>query len=293
LGTFFADFETDFENSESRAAIFVIGDLKDCSIIIWCFKKKVLSLQQISISKFGMYVPKSGIYIPKFGMAIAKFETKKERNSMANYVIKEMPAGMGNGKKGRIFPKMQVYTEFDYDKVVELIHTNSPAFSQATIRGVLDTFGVVLKNYLPMGHTMKIDNLGVFSLALEFADEMTEKDAQLGAQDTAPKTNYRHVKVKGVNFKVDKKLIKEINRENSFERVSGNTVSRSPYSIEERLQRAVQHIDKHGFITLQDYANLNRLSRSSASRELSKFVSDPTSGIQAKGAGSHKVWVCK
>jgi hypothetical protein len=55
----------------------------------------------------------------------------------------------------------------------------------------------------------------------------------------------------------------------------------------------VQHIDKHGFITLQDYANLNRLSRSSASRELSKFVSDPTSGIQAKGSGSHKVWIYK
>jgi predicted HTH transcriptional regulator len=99
--------------------------------------------------------------------------------------------------------------------------------------------------------------------------------------------------VKGVNFKVDKKLIKEINRENSFERVSGNSVSRSPYSIEERQQRALQHIDKHGFITLQDYANLNRLSRSSASRELSKFVSDPASGIQAKGAGSHKVWIYK
>ena len=38
---------------------------------------------------------------------------------MANYVTKEMPSGMGNGKKGRKFPKMQVYTEFDYDKVVE------------------------------------------------------------------------------------------------------------------------------------------------------------------------------
>ena len=96
-------------------------------------------------------------------MEISKSETKKDKNSMANYVIKEMPAGMGNGKKGRIFPKMQIYTEFDYEKVVELIHTNSPAFSQATIRGVLDTLGVVMKNYLPMGHTMKIDNLGVFS----------------------------------------------------------------------------------------------------------------------------------
>ena len=208
---------------------------------------------------------------------------------MANYVIKEMPAGMGNGKKGRTFPKMQIYTEFDYEKVVELIHTNSPAFSQATIRGVLDTLGVVLKNYLPMGHTMKIDNLGVFSLALEFADEKAENVAQ---QETSePKTKYHHVKVKGVNFKVDKKLVKEINRENSFERISSNAASRSPYTPEERLQRALQHIDKHGFITLQDYATLNHLSRSAASRELSKLTSSPTSPIASNGSGSHKFWV--
>ncbi|WP_033147434.1 hypothetical protein [Prevotella sp. P6B1] len=208
---------------------------------------------------------------------------------MANYVIKEMPEGMGNGKKGRIFPKMQVYTEFDYEKVVELIHTNSPAFSQATIRGVLDTLGVVMKNYLPMGHTMKIDNLGVFSLALEFADEKAETGTQQNASE--PKTKYRHVKVKGVNFKVDKKLIKAINKENSFERIASNPSPRSPYSLEERQQRALQHIDKHGFITLQEYANLSRLSYSTASRELSRLVADPNSGIKAKGAGSHKVWV--
>ena len=210
---------------------------------------------------------------------------------MANYVIKEMPAGMGNGKKGRIFPKMQVYTEFDYDKVVDLIHTNSPAFSHGTIRGVLDTLGVVMKNYLPMGHTMKIDNLGVFSLSLEFADEKAEKDNQ--EEVSEPKTKYHHVKVKGVNFKVDKKLIKTINKENTFERISGNPATRSPYTVEERLQRALQHIDKHGFITLQDYANLNHLSRSTASRELSQVIAAPTSPITTNGAGSHKFWVRK
>ena len=208
---------------------------------------------------------------------------------MANYVIKEMPEGMGNGKKGRTFPKMQVYTEFGYDKVVELIHTNSPAFSKATIRGVLDTLGVVMKSYLPMGHTMKIDNLGVFSLSLEFSDEKAEKDAQQETSDS--KKKYHHVRVKGVNFKVDKKLVDDINKENSFERTTGNPTSPSPYSHEERLQRALTHIDKHGFITLQEYANLNRLSRSEASRELSKLIADPNSGIKTKGAGSHKVWV--
>ena len=208
---------------------------------------------------------------------------------MANYVVKEMPAGMGNGKEGRIFPKMQVYTEFDYDKVVELINSYSPAFSKATIRGVLDTLPTVLKTYLPMGHTLKIDGLGVFSLSLEFADNKAEESNQ---QDTAaPNKQYHHVKAKGVNLKVDKNLVDDINRENDFERLSTNLSSRSPYSLEERLQRALQHIDEHGFITLQEYANLNNLSRTTASRELSKLTSEPSSAIIAKGAGSHKYWV--
>jgi len=199
---------------------------------------------------------------------------------MANYVIKEMPTGMGNGKKGRIYPKMQVYTEFDYDKVVELINVNSPAFSEATVRGVLDTLAVVMKSYLPLGHTMKIDNLGVFSLSLEFADDDIQK-------------KYHHVRAKGVNFKVDKRMVEAINKENSFERTTSNPSSPSPYPLEERLQRALSHIDQHGFITLQEYANLNRLSYSTASRELAKLVADPQSGIKPKGAASHKVWVRK
>ena len=213
---------------------------------------------------------------------------------MANYVLKEMPAGMGNGSEGKTFPKMQVYTEFDYDKVVELVHTNSPAFSEATVRGVLDTPAMVMKSYLPMGLTMKIDNLGVFSLSLEFADnepETVNQQEALETQETGPKKKYHHVKVKGVNFKVDKRLVEAINKENTFERTSGNPSSPSPYSLEERLQRALNHIDKHGFITLQEYANLNRLSYSTASRELAKLVLDPSSDIKAKGAASHKVWV--
>ena len=213
---------------------------------------------------------------------------------MANYVLKEMPAGMGNGSEGKTFPKMQVYTEFDYDKVVELVHTNSPAFSEATVRGVLDTLAVVMKSYLPMGHTMKIDNLGVFSLSLEFADNETDTANQQEipeTQETGSKKKYHHVRVKSVNFKVDKRLVDGINKENTFERISGNTASPSPYSLEERLQRALNHIDKHGFITLQEYANLNRLSYSTASRELAKLVLDPHTDIKPKGAASHKVWV--
>ena len=209
---------------------------------------------------------------------------------MGNYIIKDMPKGMGNNKKGRIFPKMQVYSEFDNDKVVELINKYSPAFSQGTIRGVLDTLSNVMKAYLPMGHSLKINNLGVFSLSLQFSDNKADTNTQETTQ-AEPKTKYRHVEIKGINFKADKKLVKEMNKENSFEHTSSNPVPSSSYTPQERLQRALQHIDKNRFITLQEDANLNDLSRSSASRELVAFVNDPSSGITTKGAGSHKFWV--
>ena len=38
-----------------------------------------------------MHISKFGMYIPKFGTEISKFETEKDKNSMANYVVKEMP----------------------------------------------------------------------------------------------------------------------------------------------------------------------------------------------------------
>ena len=210
---------------------------------------------------------------------------------MANYVIKELPTGMGNGSEGKAFPKMRVYTEFDYDKVVELVHSYSPTFSEATIRGVLDTLSVVVKSYLPMGHTLKIDNLGVFSLSLQFDDGDENAESPDKGDEKGTKRKYHHVKAKGVNFKVDQKLVDEINKENTFQRISGNPVCTSPYSVEERLERALDYIKKHGYIGLQDYANLNQLSYSKASRELARLVADPQNGIAAKGAGSHKIWV--
>lgn len=255
-----------------------------------CFRKKVyLCIKiQLQVLKRALHDLKYTFHVLKYTFHVLKY---KLLTVMANYVIKEMPTGMGNGSEGKAFPKMQVYTEFDYDKVIELVHTNSPAFSQATIRGVLDTLAVVVKSYLSMGHTMKIDNLGVFSLSLQFTDNEEEPENQKGTKKAEPQKKYHHVKAKSINFRVDQKLIDEINRENTFERTTSIQPTVSQYSIEERLQRALLHIDKYGYICLQDYANINSLSYSSASRELAKLVANPESGIRAKGAGSHKIWV--
>jgi len=206
---------------------------------------------------------------------------------MANYIVKEMPDGM-KSSKGKAFPKMSVYSEFNYDKVVDLINDYSPTFSKGTVRGVLDTLALVMKNVLPIGHSLKIDNIGVFSLSLEFTDAETKNSETV---EENANTKYRHVKAKTVNFRVDQKLMNEINAENTFEKGESLKASPSPFSREQRLQRASDFIDKHGSIRLQEYANLNSLSRTQASRELTQLVNDPTSGIKACGSGPLKCWV--
>ena len=46
---------------------------------------------------------------------------------------------------------------------------------------------------------------------------------------------------------------------------------KNKYTPKERIKRAANWIDKHGVITLQEYAILNNLSRTSASGELKKL----------------------
>ena len=63
------------------------------------------------------------------------------------------------------------------------------------------------------------------------------------------------------------------------------------YTLQQRIERTLAHLEKHRFITLTEYANLNQLSRTAASLELKELVANPSSGIKSNGSGSHKVWV--
>jgi predicted histone-like DNA-binding protein len=213
---------------------------------------------------------------------------------MGTYVLKEMAKGMGKGDSA-LYPKLQIYNMFENDKVVKYIHEYSPAFSEGVIRGVLDALAHTMKSVLPMGHSMKIDGLGVFSLSLGFDEDSEDGlivDDETG--EVKQKEKYRHVCANNINFKVDPKLIEGINKESTFERnpVGVKRIKKVNSTIEQRKNKALQVIEKQGFITLDEYANENGLSRSSASRELSRLTADPTSGIKEKGSGSHKVWIC-
>ena len=65
-------------------------------------------------------------------------------------------------------------------------------------------------------------------------------------------------------------LVKHLKSKTILERDMGGVsrLYKKKYTPKERIKRATNWIDKHGVITLQEYATLNNLSRTSASGEL-------------------------
>ena len=198
---------------------------------------------------------------------------------MAKYILKEMAEGMADGHK-TLYPKMQTYSLHDYETVIEHMRDYAGSISAGMIRAVFDALVSVMNSWMPMGHNIKIDGLGVFSLTLGFDN---------------PKAKNRHVCIKGINFKPDPKLLQALNKEATFERGESDVQvpQKTKLSREERLARAKAIIAKNGFMTLYDYANATCQSRSVASKDLRQIVADPTSGITTRGSHSHKVWIAK
>jgi predicted histone-like DNA-binding protein len=211
---------------------------------------------------------------------------------MPKYILQELPEEMTDGKK-IVFPKMQTYSLHDFETVIQHMRDYAPSFSEGTIRGVLDALVSVMESWMPMGHNIKIDGLGVFSLTLGFDESSPSEKATLKNTDENPKTKYRHVCVKWINFKPDQKLLKALNKEATFERSEADVQvpQKTKLSREERLARAKAIIEKNGFMTLYDYANATNQSRSVASKDLRQIVADANSGITTRGSHSHKVWV--
>ena len=68
-------------------------------------------------------------------------------------------------------------------------------------------------------------------------------------------------------------------------------IKKQLFTQEERITRALEMIEREGFIRLMDYATLNNLSRTVASQELKEICANPDGPLCTKGRGSHKVWV--
>ena len=208
---------------------------------------------------------------------------------MAKYKLQEMPDVHHTGKK-RVYPKLVTNRQLDTKEFLEKMRLHYRAISPSVTAAVLTDVADYLGEMLAMGYTVKLDGLGTYSLSLDFDDD---KPVEMQSDDD--KMLYRKIKVKDVNYKSDPELVKYVNQEIDLERDMGGVsrLYKQKYTEAERIERGMLWLEKHAFFTLQEYANMNNLSRTTASLELKKLTHGEDAVFDYTGSGSHKVWVKK
>lgn len=207
-------------------------------------------------------------------------------NNMAKYIKKEIADLNGKGTT-QAYYRLKTWRKLDSEEFAERCHSLHPSFSKGLISGVLDAVVDQLAYEISNGFSVKIDGLGTFSAKLG-----VRKDKEIDNFETgSKKLNAKSIEVTGVSLRVDKKLIKEIDRNCDLERGEEERLQASKFTQEERIEKARQYLKKNGFMRVNDYAILTGLSYSTASRELRRLATDPTSGITSQGHRSSKLYV--
>lgn len=206
---------------------------------------------------------------------------------MAKYIKQEVPDMRGEGQT-KAYYRMKTIRNIGMEEFVEIM-TRHGGMSRGTAIAALMQASDTLGELMGMGYTVTLDGFGTFKATVG-VKRFKEMDSIDGDD---PKRNAQSLCVDGVNFKVDKELVKQVDRHCKLERSHTSRLRKSPYTKEERLSRALAFIEEQGFMRLKDYVQLTGLSRSTAYRELQELCKDHTSGIDTSGRGAHKLYVKK
>lgn len=195
---------------------------------------------------------------------------------------------LNNSGKRIVYPKAIANRTLSTDELAEKMREYNMGFSPSTVKGVLEGVAHMMEYMMEMGFNVKLDGIGTFSIAIGFDDSKTNEMAS-----DKDKMLYRDVSVKDVNYKADTKLVKMLKKKITLDRKENEVqkLQKTQYSLDERINRALRIIDKYGFFALTDYAYINDISRTKASRELKVITAREDSPIMSCGNGSHKIWV--
>ena len=207
-----------------------------------------------------------------------------------------------NGKKRTVY-KVKNERTVTGDEFISSLAAHSGQ-SAATIKGVLTGIATELAEMLGQGYSVTLPDIGTFSVGIQLKAARRQKlqtelqaAEETGEEQKVSDPNSANLTLSHINFRKSPQLFKEVSANlniHGFRRIygkAGSKISIDKSTQEERLRKAHEYLETNGFMHIVDYARLNKLSRSSAQRELQDFANDPNSGITTKGRGSHRIYV--
>ena len=201
----------------------------------------------------------------------------------AKYIKKEIADLNGTGHTQAIY-KMKTQA-MSHDEFVDLC-SREGAMPKDAIEGVLTLIHDKLALSMAEGFSVKINGLGTFIAKLGMRDGVLPDAFEPGET----KHNAKSIKVTGVSYRADKEVISNTSRKCVLIKEGESRLKKPTTTLEERIAKARKFLEKKPLMCVMDYAWLTGLSRTTASIELRKIASDPTSGITSTGQNSQKYY---
>lgn len=207
---------------------------------------------------------------------------------MAKYIKQEMPDMQKTGEQ-KVFYRMKTERNVDFQEFVRELCAYHSGINRGEALRVLVSASEVLAKLLGKGCSVTLDDWGTFkaTIGLEEGKEMDTIDGN------EQKRNARSLCLNGVNFQANKKLVQNAGKRCKLERMGVARIRRSPYSKEERLQKALDYLEENKVIKVGKYMELTGQAHTTAACELRAFSRDPQSGIIKVGRGSAIVYIKK
>ena len=191
----------------------------------------------------------------------------------------------GSGER-KCYYKVRTYSNLCSKDFVERLCYPGSGLNQGDVAKVLCRMVDEMKRWLADGYTVTIDELGTFSLSIGVMDDKEVEDFE----GNGKKVTAKRIGVRGVNFRPDKQMVRDISLSCKLHKGYVSPNNRSPYTREERLKMAQDYIAEHHFMRVRDYEVITKLPHSTAANELRDFCIQPT-GITSEGRGNTKVYV--
>lgn len=205
---------------------------------------------------------------------------------MAKYIKQEMPDMKKTGEQ-KVFYRMKVERNIDFQEFIQQVCSHHKGITRGEALRVLVSASETLAELLGEGYSVTLDDWGTFkaTIGLEEGKEMDTLDGN------ETKRNARSLHLNGVNFQADKKLVRNASRRCKLERAGVVRVNRSPYTKEERLQKALEYLEENKVLKVSQYMELTGLAHTTAANELRTFSRDTSSGIISVGRRPAVVYV--
>ena len=204
----------------------------------------------------------------------------------AKYIKREVPDLNGTGRTQACY-KMEL-KPMTFQQFLSLCHREG-RMDESQILSAMSLVSEKLALCMAEGFSVKLDGIGTFNAKLGVRDDKLPDAFEEGETSR----NAKSIMVNGVSYRADKELIRNTDRKCMLVRGGESRLKKSPFTQEERIQKARDFLNAHHFMKVPDYVRLTGLSRTTAAEELRKLARNPSTGITSQGNRSQKVYILR